>query len=346
MIKVGLNGFGRIGRAIFRINMIKQYFDVVMINDINPSNQNLAYMLKYDSTYGRLENEILGNESSLIIKGLCEIDVHHCEEIGKVPWDRNGVEIILDASGVHKNLYQKEKLQELGIKHQVVTHAPESIKRHLILEVNEDTFEPAKDFFVTTSICDANAFAPVINVLNDAYEVEHGFLTTLHPWLSYQNMLDGPSRSFAYPGHINDNFTLGRNSINALIPKTTSCVRASSYVLPFLSDKFLSVSYRVPTSIVSSADVSVKLKKKTNKEEIIKLFLEKQRTQKYKVFFNNTEPLVSTDFISSEYTAIIDQRWTEVNAANYLKMILWYDNEWGYSSRVVDTIKFIGEQMA
>jgi glyceraldehyde 3-phosphate dehydrogenase len=344
MLRVGINGFGRIGRAIFRINMIKKNFEVVAINDSNPSNENLAYMLKYDSTYGRLNQEISATETGMYVEELGEIPIHHDNVIDSCPWDRHGVDIVIDSSGVYENLMQSDTLRQKGIKHQVITHAPEKIGKPIILEVNEHEFNKEEDFYVSSSICDANAFAPVMHLLETNYGIDHGFLTTLHPWLSYQNLLDGPCRSFAYPGHIHENFTLGRNSINALIPKTTSCVKASALVLPYLEGKFQSLSYRVPTSIVSSADISVKLKKKTNKEEVIELFRKKEKEQKFSVFHNNFEPLISTDFVASEYTAIIDQRWTEINDANYLKLILWYDNEWGYSSRVVDIVKFIEQQ--
>ena len=194
-------------------------------------------------------------------------------------------------------------------------------------------------FLISSSICDASAVAPVLNVLNKKYGIEHGFLTTLHPWLSYQNLLDGPSRSFAYPGTIIDNFTLGRASLNAIIPKTTSAIRASGKVLEYLNDKFQSLSFRVPTSIVSTADISVKIEHHVNKEEIINLFKKEEEEQNLKIYKNNFDPLISTDFVKSEYSAIIDHRWTDINESSYLKLVLWYDNEWGYSSRVVDLVK-------
>jgi glyceraldehyde 3-phosphate dehydrogenase len=129
------------------------------------------------------------------------------------------------------------------------------------------------------------------------------------------------------------------------MPKTTSCVKASSKVLSFLSDCFQAISYRVPTSVVSSADISVKLNEKVKKEQIIEVFKKRARNQKFKIFYNNFEPLVSTDFIGSEYSCIIDHRWTEVNKHNYLKLVLWYDNEWGYSCRTVDLARYISDRI-
>ena len=237
-------------------------------------------------------------------------------------------------------------LKDKGIIHQIVTNTPDSenIDKYVILGVNEKNVFEDSNFLISSGICDANAVAPVLNILNTEYEIEHGFLTTLHPWLSYQNLLDGPSRSFAYPGTIIENFALGRSSINAMIPKTTSAIRASEKVLKYLENKFQSLSFRVPTAIVSTADISVKLKKNTTKDEIVELFNNMVLNQKLNIIKNNYEPLVSTDFIGSEYSAIIDQRWTQFNDSNYLKLILWYDNEWAYGSRVVDLVNILSSQ--
>lgn len=345
MLNVGINGFGRIGRAVCRINLKKKFFNVVAINDINPNNENLAYMLKYDSTYGRLEKTITVEGDYMNIEGTGKIRMFHHNIVSDVPWEKSEVDIVIDASGVYENLKYGRELMKKGIKKCIVTHSPDDVDKTIIMGVNQDDLDFRKDFLISSSICDANAFAPVMNVLNNEYGVDHGFLTTLHPWLQYQNLLDGPSRSFAYPGTIYEHFPLGRASTMSLIPKTTSCIKASGRVLRFLNERFQALSYRVPTMVVSSADISVKLNKKTNKTEIIELFKEKQKNQRYKIFYNNFEPLVSTDFEASEYSAIIDHRWTDINSFNYLKIVLWYDNEWGYSCRVVDLAKYIEEKL-
>jgi len=344
MVKIGINGLGRIGRAILRINEQKKIFDIVVINDINPSNENLAYMVKYDSTYGNFHKNISSDNHSIKIENSNSIDVYHKNIISKVPWENYNTDIVIDASGVYENLLHKKELKRKGVKHQIVTNTPDSneIDKYIILGVNEDTIKD-KSFLISSSICDASAVAPVLNVLNKEYGIDHGFLTTLHPWLSYQNLLDGPSRSFAYPGTIVDNFTLGRASLNGIIPKTTSAIRASAKVLKYLNKKFQALSFRVPTSIVSTADISVKLKNQASKDSIIEIFKQKERNQKLNIFKNNFDPLISTDFIKSEYSAIIDHRWTTINDSNYLKLVLWYDNEWGYSSRVVDTVNLLSK---
>ncbi len=342
MINVGINGLGRIGRAILRINALSDTFKIVAINDTNPSNENLKYMLKYDSTYGVFDKTLEVDDNSITIDGNESIPIHHEERISDVPWDDYSTDIVIDSSGIHENLLFKNELKSKGVRHQIVTNTPDSdeIDKYVIMGVNENSL--TKDsFLISSSICDASAVAPVVNVLNKKYGIEHGFLTTLHPWLSYQNLLDGPSRSFAYPGTIIDNFSLGRASLNAIIPKTTSAIRASAKVLGYLNDKFQSLSFRVPTSIVSTADITVKLDSDGDKEEIIDLFKKEEQEQTRNIFLNNFDPLISTDFIKSKYSAIIDHRWTEINSSNYLKLVLWYDNEWGYSSRVVDLVKLL-----
>lgn len=345
MLNVGINGFGRIGRAIFRQNYQNSNFNVVAINDINPSIENLSYMLKYDSTYGIFNHNIESKNSSIIIDNKDEIEIFHQSKISDAPWSDYNIDIIIDSSGIYDNLLYAKELRKQGIKKQLVTNTPESteIDQYIIFGVNENLLVNEENFLISCSICDASAVAPVLNILDNKYGVEHGFLTTLHPWLSYQNLLDGPSRSFAYPGTIIDNFSLGRASLNALIPKTTSAIKASEKVLNDLKGKFQSLSYRVPTSIVSSADLTIKLNDVLSKNDVIEVFKDFSLNQNYKIISNNFDPLISTDFIGSEYSAIIDHRWTQINESNYLKLILWYDNEWGYSSRIIDAVKLLSQ---
>ena len=342
-LKVGINGFGRIGRAICRIVLKHNNFDIVAINDINPDNNNIAYLLKYDSTYGRLDNAINSNEEYLNVDGK-KIKIFHEVDIDKVPWQDAGVDIVIDSSGVHKNLLNAKKLKGKGIKYCVVTNSPkeEEVDRAIIMGVNEGSLDKENDFLISSSICDAIAFAPVANVLDREFGIKHGFLTTLHSWLGYQNLLDGPSISYATPGKIHDYYALGRASVNSLIPKTTSAISASCKVLKQLSGKFLCMSYRVPTTIVSSSNMSVQLNKETNADTIKQLFIDEANKQDLKIFYNTDEGLVSADFIGSDYSSIIDHRWTMMNDDNYLNMVLWYDNEWGYSSRVIDLVDYLG----
>ena len=345
LLRVGINGFGRIGRSIFRTNLQKEHFDIVAINDINPDNNNIAYLLKYDSTYGRLKNNISNDDEYLNVDEK-KIRLFHEADIDKVLWQDAGVDIVIDSSGIHKNLLNARKLKEIGVKHCIVTNSPkqDEVDKTIVMGVNEHTIDKKTDFLISSSICDANAFCPVANVLEREYGISHGFLTTLHPWLGYQNILDGPSISYATPGEIHDYYALGRSSVGSLIPKTTSAISASDKVLAQLQGKFMCMSFRVPTQIVGTGDVSVKLKKNIDVDMIKKVFIEEEKKQSLNIFCNHDEGLVSADFVASDYSCNIDHRWIMVNKENYLKMIFWYDNEWGYSSRVIDLVKYLGSK--
>ncbi|MDL2123258.1 MAG: aldehyde dehydrogenase [Deltaproteobacteria bacterium] len=344
-VRMAINGFGRIGRAVYRICLKHKDLEIVAINDVNPDNQNIAYLLKYDSTYGRLRNAVSADEENLNVDEK-KTRLFHKEDIAQVPWQDVGVDIVVDSSGIHRNLLSARKLKSRGIKHCIVTNSPkeEELDKTIIMGVNENSIEKETDFLISSSICDANAFCPVANVLDREFGIDHGFLTTLHPWLGYQNLLDGPSISYATPGKIHDYYALGRASTNSLIPKTTSAISASCKVLKQLTGKFLCLSFRVPTLIVGSADISVKLNKDAEVDTIKEIFEQEEKKQDLKIFRNHDEGLVSADFIASDCSSNIDHRWTMMNDANYLKMILWYDNEWGYSSRVVDLVRYLGSQ--
>jgi|TARA_B100001971_G_scaffold71019_1_gene65502 glyceraldehyde 3-phosphate dehydrogenase len=339
--QIGINGFGRIGRAIYRVLLENNYNGEVVINDINPDNNNIAYQLKYDSLYGILNNKVYADEEMIFVDEK-KIPIYHYKTIDEVPWNRHKIKIVIDASGVHENLIRSRNLKG-KVRNVIITHSPEHeyIDRYVIMGVNENEINFDTDFIISSSICDANAFGPVVNVLEKEWGIKHGFITTLHPWLSYQNLLDGQSQSILYPGKTFSHYILGRASTYSIMPKPTTTVDATCKVLPWLDDKFFSFSFRVPTATVSCSDISVELKKKVSVQQVTDLFEEQQNDQINNIFNSNYEPLVSIDFKGSSYSATIDQRWTSVNDNNYLKLILWYDNEWGYSNRVYDLIKLL-----
>jgi len=337
-MKVGINGFGRIGKAIFRNNLNKKYFNITEINDINTDNENIAYQLKYDSIYGTLPNDIKIDKDILLVDEK-RIKLHHEKEVHKVPWN---VDVVIDSSGDKTNVSNARKIK--NIKKYVVTHSfpKTSIDKEIVLGINESTITK-NDKIISSSICDTCAFAPVVNLLNKKYGIVYGVVTVLHPWLSYQNLLDGKPPFVRYPGYERGHYTLGRASTNSLIPKPTSCIIATERVLPWIKGKFTSLSFRVPTTTVSAADISVKLKKRElTKDKIQSLFREVEQKQSFNIFYNNYKPLISKDFEGMEYSVIIDQNWTKLNNNNFLKILIWYDNEWGYSNLVVELVKYIG----
>ncbi|MBT6068528.1 aldehyde dehydrogenase [Candidatus Peregrinibacteria bacterium] len=343
-IRVGINGFGRIGRAIFRINQQKQFFEVVAINDINPEIKNMAYLLRYDTTYGRFDGHVDHTDTHLVINDE-KVRVYHQPKITDVPWDDLDIDIVIDSSGIKANL-DLMLADDSGVKNYIVTNAPQDYMdriQTIIFGVNDEECAPDKYKIFSSSICDTISMSPILKLIQETHKIESGFLTTLHPWLAYQNLVDGPSKSWSQPGDIYSNYSLGRASTQVLIPKSTSAVIAAEAVYPGLCDRLQSFSYRVPTAIVSSAVLILQLDKEIEKDEIMKRFEEYERTQEYNVIKNSMEPLTSIDYAGEEASVIIDQRWTKVENKTHLKMVYWYDNEWGYSCRAVDLVRKIAE---
>ena len=338
-LKVGINGFGRIGRAIYRINHEKDLFDIVVINDTNPDIKNMAYLLQYDTTYGRFDGNIAHNEKFLIVKNRKTI-VYHKQCILDVPWQKHDVDIVIDSSGIRAN-FESIMKDKSNVKHFVLTNAPSPDIKTIIFGVNEDELNPKKHKIISASICDTLALLPIVKLISKTHNIENGFLVTLHSWLSYQNLLDGPSVSWSQPGDIYSHYALGRSSPQNVIPKSTSAVLAGDHVFPGLSKQIHSFSYRVPTQTVTGATLILTLDKKIGKAELTDRFFEFERSQKYKIIRNSIEPLTSLDYRGEEYSAIIDERWTTIERERHIRLVYWYDNEWGYSSRVVDLISKI-----
>ena len=340
MLRVSINGFGRIGRALFRINHQRQLFDIAAINDINPDINNTAYLLNYDSYYGRFYTEATADDRHLIVDGK-RIPVF-CEPcIQDVPWESLGVDIVIDASGVHDNVLAATELIARGVKKVVITHSPDEVDHTIVLGANEETYDPDHHHVVSSSICDSVAIAPVLRIIDEAFGIESGFLTTLHPWLQYQNLLDGPSVSWARPGKIYYHYAVGRASPGSLIPKPTSAVEATQKVLPQLNGVLQCMSFRVPTPVVGAANLYLRLEQDVELEQVHAQFERFVEEQKWPILKNTIEPLVSVDFVGTEYSAIVDHRWTALAGSRHLYLVLWYDNEWGYSCRVLDVAEYI-----
>ncbi len=341
-MNIGINGYGRIGRVLHRIISNTKNLSLVAINDLNPDINNISYLANYDSTYGVLNNKF-NAEGNYLINDFEKVSVYSYPQIDKVPWSKDNVDLLIDSSGVAKNLKNSKKLNKI-IQNIIVTNSPEASKvdKTIIFGVNHEELDISKHFLIASSICDATAISPILKLLNDKFIIKKGFVTTLHPWLGYQNLLDGPSKSVSVPGEIIDNYALGRSSPMTLIPKNTSAISATYKVLPELKGKFLAHSYRVPTNIVSSADLTIQLKEKINLNLVEKSLSEFSHENPNILSFNE-EALISNDFIGSKISGILDKRFLS-SKEDVLKTMVWYDNEWGYSSRVIDLISYIEEK--
>lgn len=330
--RLAINGFGRIGRAITKLNMKYQKFDLVLINDINPNCDNLVYLLNYDSTYGRLSQPVISSGNKMLF-GENHATVTSVSDLQEISWDSLDIDVLIDSSGVSGNIaVAKDLTKRQAVRKAVVTHSSNDVDREIILGVNTDALR-SDDAVVSSSICDANAIAHPLKWINDEFGIVGGSVTTLHPWLSYQNLVDGPSISQSNPGVVWDDFALGRAAGESLIPKNTTALTATEKVIPSIAGKLLSFSYRIPTRVVASSDLTLNLGSSITQKELEQFLQDKCEKSAY--VRANYESLVSVDYEQEEASAVLDLQWIKA-IGNTAKVIVWYDNEWGYSSRALD----------
>ena len=343
-MKIGINGLGRIGRAIFRRALEMDDVEICAINEANPDIGNICYTLNYDTIYGSLDNPIKVSGNKLVLENGKSISVSNCNKIFDAPWKKSEVDYVIEATGIKQNVIDSRSLIDNGICKKVfVTHAPEDhVDFTMVLGCNEDNLDVNNHFVIATSICDATAIAPVLERLDNKIGVKCGQVTTLHPWLNYQNLMDGASSSWSVPGEIYHHYALGRSVIGNLIPKPTSAITATTQVLSRIKESDIgSFSYRTPTAIVGSADITLQLSKDCSTKEIHEIFDKFRDTQKWEILDLMSDPLVSLDFVKNRHSAVIDKRWTDIVGGSLLKLVLWYDNEAGYSLRVLDQMKYV-----
>ena len=343
-INVGINGLGRIGRHLFRLFSLDNNINIKAINDINPDLKNWIYTINYDSIYGR------NNFPLRIQKGVLElnekkISTFNKKNIEDVPWAECGVDYIVESSGVSSNvLGSKIILNNKKVKQILVTNCSDVVDFTMVLGVNENHFNPQNHKLISSNICDATAIAPIMKLINDLYTIQTGSITTLHPWLTYQNLMDGASKSVSNPGEIYHHYAIGRSAIRNIIPKPTSALDAVIKVLPQLDiNTFSSMSFRTPTEIVGSADITLIAEKQISRNQILNELEKYEENQKFPVLKLIEEPLVSLDFLGEKYSAIVDIRWLKVINKNLIKFVLWYDNEYGYSCNVLRQLKYINK---
>ena len=339
--KVGINGFGRIGRIVTRLLSSDPGVTPVFVNDLDPDIENLAYLYNYDSNYGQPDHPAkVISESEFEINDF-GMRASSERSISCVPWEEADVDLIVDSSGVTNNVKESHKIiEEKRARHVIVTHSPdEYCDKTIIPGVNCNTFDPNTDKVISSSICDANAISHVLLHMDEEFGIESGFITSLHPWLSYQNLVDASVGSVSNPGHFWDDYSLGRSSMGALIPKRTSLIPAILKVCPQFESKLDAISYRIPTPVVTSADLTLTLKQDLDIDELSES-LEKLASDNPYLSLNE-ESLVSVDYKGNPSSAIIDIQWLRVLNNRTVKIVLWYDNEWGYCRRVVDLIKLI-----
>lgn len=333
-IKILLNGVGRIGKAVLKQLLTNENFEIVAINEINPYLENIVYSINHDSTYGNIEDKFKVVENSYIQNSSAKIKILNHNSLKDAPLEN--VDIVIDASGAKDDI---KTLENLPVKAVFITHPNANAHINLILGVNEEELDIKKHKVISTSSCNATALLPALKLINDKKQLLCGDIVTVHPLLNHQRVLDGHYIGSA-TRDVDCNFEFGRSSTQNIIPNKTTTITACSYILEEINhDLISSNSLRVPTDTVGAINVTLFTKKASSKEEIIDLFEQFEQTQKYPIVLNNYEPLVSSDFKKENKTTIIDHRYTDVKNQNMIKLLVWYDNEWGYASKVVSILQ-------
>ncbi len=331
MVVSAINGFGRIGRLVLRIAVASKDVDVVAINDPFIAPEYAAYMFQYDSTHGRFKGDVKTEGSNLIINGKT-IKVFNERDPENIPWGELGVETVIDSTGIFKDIKGATKHLNAGAKKVVIT-APSKDAPMFVVGVNEDKYTPDLKI-ISNASCTTNCLAPIAKVINDTFGIEEGLMTTVHSITATQKTVDGPSHK---------DWRGGRTASGNIIPSSTGAAKAVGKVIPELNGKLTGLALRVPTVDVSVVDLTAKLAKPTTYDEI-KAAVKAAADGPLKGVLGYTEDAaVSSDFISSTYSSIFDASAGILLSPQFVKLIAWYDNEYGYSARVVDLVSYIAK---
>ncbi len=326
-VKVGINGFGRIGRNIFRAAMDDKALDFVAVNDITDA-ETLAHLLKYDSILGILDADVKALENAISVNGKT-VKVLAKKDPAELPWKDLGVDVVIESTGLFTNKEQAVKHITSGGAKKVIISAP--AKGHdltVVLGVNEEAYDPAKHHVISNASCTTNCLAPVAKVIRDTFGIKRGLMTTIHSYTNDQKILDLPHKDLRR----------ARAAGQSMIPTSTGAAKAIGEVIPELKGKLDGIAVRVPTPNVSLVDVVFEVDKKTTIEEVNNAIKAAANGKMKGVLAYTDEPLVSIDFRLNPNSSIVDLESTNVIDGNMVKLFSWYDNEWGFSKRVIDLI--------
>ncbi|HEX7177627.1 MAG TPA: type I glyceraldehyde-3-phosphate dehydrogenase [Pyrinomonadaceae bacterium] len=328
-VKVGINGFGRIGRNILRTSLGDSEIDFVAVNDITDT-KTLAHLLKYDSVLGNLEHEIAATEKGIRV-GSDEFTVFSERDPAKIDWESVGAEIVVESTGLFTNAEDARKHLRGSVKKVIISAPAKNEDITIVLGVNEGSYDPAAHNIISNASCTTNCLAPVAKVIHEKFGVRSAQMTTIHSYTNDQQLLDLPHKDLRR----------ARAAALSMIPTSTGAAKAVALVLPELKGKFDGISVRVPTPNVSLIDVVIRVEKQTTTEEVNKALKDAANEELRGVLAFSEEPLVSADFRKNPNSSIVDAEYTKVIDGDLVKILSWYDNEWGYSCRVRDLIKYI-----
>ena len=330
-VNVGINGFGRIGRNFFRAAYKDPSLRIVAVNDITDA-KTLAHLLKYDSVHGRFEASVEVKENAIVVNGK-EVQVLACKDAADLPWGKLGVEIVIESSGRYTDRDGAGKHIAAGAKRVIISAPAKGEDGTFVMGVNEKTFDPAKHFILSNASCTTNCLAPVAKVLLDTFGIERGLMTTIHSYTNDQKILDLPHKDLRR----------ARAAGMSMIPTTTGAAKAVSLVIPELKGRLDGMAIRVPTPNVSVVDLTAELSSSATVEEINAAMKKASEGPMKGILQYVDEPLVSIDFNHDPASSCFDALSTKVIGGKMVKVLSWYDNEWGYSCRLVDLAKYVSK---
>jgi len=329
--KVGINGFGRIGRNAFKIAVGREdcNFEVVAINDLTTP-ATLAHLLRYDSCFGKFEGTVESTESSIIVNGK-EIKIYAKKDPAEIPWGELGAEVVLESTGLFTKKSDAEKHMAAGAKKVVISAPATDEDITIVMGVNEDKYDPSQHHVLSNASCTTNCLAPFAKIIDEEFGIQRGLMTTIHSYTNDQKILDLP----------HTDLRRARAAGISMIPTTTGAAKAVALVLPQLKGKLNGMAIRVPTPAVSLVDIVFEVKRETTAEEVNAVLKNAAETKLKGILAYTDEPLVSVDFKGDPVSSTIDALSTMVIEGNMVKILSWYDNEWGYSNRAVDLMEYI-----
>lgn len=331
---IAINGFGRIGRMVFRQMILEDDVNIVAVNASYPS-ETLAHLIKYDTNHRAFEGEVIAEEDALVVNGK-RVKLISDRDPRNLPWEELGVDIVIEATGKF-NARDKAALHlEAGAKKVILTAPGKDEDVTIVLGVNDEELDITKHDVISNASCTTNCLAPVAKVLNDTFGIENGLMTTVHAYTNDQNNIDNPHKDLRR----------ARACGQSIIPTSTGAAKALSLVLPELDGKLHGMALRVPTTNVSLVDLVVDVKQDVTVEQVNQAFIDQAEGDLKGIVRFTTEPLVSVDFNTTTESATIDGLSTIVMGDRKVKVLAWYDNEWGYSARVVDLTKKVGKALA
>jgi glyceraldehyde 3-phosphate dehydrogenase len=328
-VKVGINGFGRIGRNIFRTALGDQDIEFVAVNDITDT-KTLAHLLKYDSVLGNLEHEISESANGIKVEG-AEIKVFSERDPALIPWESVGAQIVIESTGRFTKAEDAKKHLRGSVKKVIISAPAKNEDITIVLGVNEEKYDPAAHHVISNASCTTNCLAPVAKVIHENFGIRTAQMTTIHSYTNDQHILDLPHKDLRR----------ARAAALNMIPTSTGAAKAVSLVLPELKGKFDGISVRVPTPNVSLVDVVIDVEKETTRADVNKALKDAANGELKGILAVSEEPLVSSDFKRNSNSSIVDAEYTSVIGGHMVKILSWYDNEWGYSCRVRDLVKYI-----